>query len=220
MTRYGNDAIAWARDHMTWPQGYCLQWVRSCFDVGSHFASATDAWEGADRKHPTERGSAVPRGAPCYWTGGSQGYGHIALGVGKGYCLSTDAGGAGHVAKVKIDVLTSRWGLNFRGWAEDVNEVQVVNPKEGKPAAGWERVRISAVGPGKRNKDVEVVKRRLIQKVGNERELNTREFKDYWGNDMTGAYREWQRRLGFSGRDADGMPGHYSLRKLGLEVEH
>jgi len=218
MTRTGNDAIKWARDHMRWPEGYCLQWVRTCFDVGSHFGSASDAWEGADYKHPTERGSAVPRATPCYWTGGSQGYGHIALGVGKGYCLSTDAGGAGKVAKVKIDLLTARWGLNFRGWAEDVNEVRVKNPQAGQPAEGFDRIRISAVGPGKNNKDVHAVKKALRQKMGNEYDMNFETFVEFWGNGTTKAYRDWQRRLGFSGRSADGVPGEYSLRKLGLKV--
>src|SRR5690606_3445553 len=77
-------------------------------------------------------GGKAPRGAPVYWTGGSRGYGHIALGLGKGYCLSTDAGGSGRVAKIKIDKLTAWWGHHFQGWAEDVNGVRVYNRKKRK----------------------------------------------------------------------------------------
>lgn len=31
------------------------------------------------------------------------------------------------------------------------------------------------------------------------------------------AYGQWQRKLGFSGDDADGIPGMDSLKKLGLK---
>jgi hypothetical protein len=221
MPRTGREAIAWARDHMTWEPGYCLQWVRSSFDVGSLYPDANTAWRNANRKHRTEYGVHCPRGVPIWWTGGSHGYGHVALSLGDGWCLSTDAGGSGKVAKVRISDLTRRWGLNFQGWTEDINGVRVFTPKPPPPAAGWERVRIRAVGPGRPDsKDQEVVKRRIAQKMGAKKYSLDMDAKDVdsWGPALTTAYRAWQERLGLPDRYCDGRPGEYSLRKLGLEV--
>lgn len=179
---------------------------------------ATEAWDKAERKHRTNSGKHCPRNVPVWWTGGSAGHGHVALSVGNGHCISTDAAGPGKNAKVRIDDLTSRWGLNFRGWSEDINGVRVYDPKPRKPAAGWERVKLSAIGPKKRNKDVEVVKRRLHDKFGDRFDLNLGDLKDYWGDEMTKAYQAWQERLGYTGKDADGRPGPNSLKKLGLTI--
>lgn len=210
--------IKWARDHMSWPEGFCLQWVRSCFSVDARYFDAAEAWNEAGRRHRTNSGKHCPRGVPVWWTGGSSGHGHVALSVGGGYCLSTDAAGSGKCAKVKIDDLTANWGLDFRGWSEDINGARVYDPKPGAPAKGWERVKLSAIGPKQRNKDVEVVKRRLLAKLGDKHDLNMDDLKDFWGENMTTAYQAWQERLGFTGKDADGLPGRESLKRLGLEV--
>jgi hypothetical protein len=215
--RGGNKAIEWARKHLRWPAGYCLQWVRMCFDVAARYYDANEGWRNAQYKHRTSSGQHCPRGVPVWWTNST--HGHVALSVGDGYCINTDAGGAGVCARVKIDDLTRRWGLRFEGWSEDINGVRVYNPKAGEPAAGWERVRPSAVQLGKRNKDVEVVARRLVAKLGDKHGMDLSDrWKDYFGRRKQAAYREWQERLGFDGPDADGIPGPYSLRKLGLEV--
>jgi hypothetical protein len=213
-----SEPVKWARNHMRWEQGFCLQWVRSAFSVDSRFASASVAWREAKRKHPTNSGRHCPRNVPVWWTGGSQGFGHVAISVGDGRCLSTDAGGPGRVAKVDIDALTRRWGLNFQGWSEDINDVRVYDPHPGRPALGWERVKLSALRRNAHNKDIEVVKRRLHAKLGNRFDLNLDKFDDFWGDRMTVAYKAWQHRLGFTGNDADGRPGRQSLQKLGLTV--
>lgn len=128
--RSGKEAIKWARAHMAWPPGYCLQWVRMCFSVDPFYPDANTGWYEAEHKHPVNFGHQIPRGVPVWWTNGS--HGHVALSLGNGYCLSTDAGGEGHVAKVKIDNLTTWWGLNLRGWTADINGVRVYNrrPKD------------------------------------------------------------------------------------------
>jgi len=217
MTHVGpEEAIAWCRDHQTWQVGYCQQYVRTSFGVGSLYGSAAEAWEHVNHKHRTENGNNCPRGVPVFWTGGSHGYGHVAVSTGNGYCWSTDAGGPGQVAKVSINGLTSRWGLNFQGWAEDINEHQVyVIPEPKKPAEGWDRVRASQVGPGKDNLDVARVKFALRKMVGNEFGMDLEgKGTNIWGDKTTEAYKAWQKRLGFSGRDANGKPGDTSMRRL------
>jgi hypothetical protein len=215
--RAGNDAVAWARSNMRWPAGYCLQWTRNCFDVDPLYHDASDAWYGARHKHPTERGANCPRGVPVWWTGGSQGFGHVALSVGGGYCISTDAGGRGICAKVRIDDLTRRWGLNFRGWSEDINGVRVYEVIVDKPAPGWDKVNLGALDRGESNLDIERVKWALRRKVG-KGGMDFDRYKQHWGAAVTEQYKAWQRRLGFTGNDADGRPGPYSLRKLDLQV--
>lgn len=212
MTRGPRAAIKWAREHMRWEPGYCLQWVRSTFDVGSLYYDANEGWEKARYKHRVNTGNAVPKGVPVWWSNSS--HGHVALSVGDGWCLSTDAGGSGVVAKVRIDDLTRRWNLNLRGWTADINGVRVFTP-DPVPADGWDRVRLSAVGPGKpQSKDQRVVEVRLLKRFPN-RGLTV---DGVWGPKTTLAYAHWQERLGLPPRSCDGRPGKFSLSKLQLRV--
>lgn len=216
MTRTTPQAMEWYRDHMRWPAGLCLQWSRMGYDVDPLYPDASTAWQEAKFKHRTESGIHVPRGGLAYWTGGSRGFGHIAPGAGDGWCLSTDAGGAGVCARVRIDDLTRWWDLNFQGWAEDVNGVRVYNvaPPD-KPAAGWDRVSLGALDRGESNADIERVKWALRKKVGlGDMDLEGK-YKQHWGRATTEQYGKWQQRIGFSGSDADGRPGETSLRHLG-----
>ena len=74
-------------------------------------------------------------------------------------------------------------------------------------------VHLANLKPGKKNKDVRRVRRRLRKKgmkPGWGRKFN-RKFQD--------AYARWQRKLGYSGKEANGIPGRTSLGKLDLEVK-
>lgn len=75
-------------------------------------------------------------------------------------------------------------------------------------------VRLSRVKPGKRNNDVLLVKRRLKRRGFYKAENMTNHF----GSDLSNAYAEWQKHLGYKGSDADGTPGKGSLQKLGFRV--
>lgn len=75
-------------------------------------------------------------------------------------------------------------------------------------------VRVEALVPGKTNLDVYMVKRELSKAGLFAGELNKRFDKH-----LKIAYAAWQRRLGYEGDDADGVPGPYSLQQLGLKVK-
>jgi hypothetical protein len=227
--RKPNQAIAEARETRTFEEGHCLVFVRTMFNVPAHFPSAAAAWQGAEFKHRTKTGMQVPRGAPVYWTGGSQGFGHIAIATGDGRCWSSDAGGPGRTAKVSIDELTDKWNLSFQGWTEDVNTVRVFAPrkhrgaKDGAGGQGGEggpggkdrtRVRLQQLRPNPRD-DVREVQRALRQKLDAAKDL---QVDGYWTEDTQKAYAAWQRRCGFAGDDADGVPGRISLQRLGFAV--
>lgn len=100
--------------------GYCLQWSRERAAIGALYPDAATAWRYAVHRHKQD--PDPPRGAMCYWTGGSHGYGHIAVAIGGGKVRSTDAGGSGKVATVDIDWPTNHWGLPYAGWADNVND--------------------------------------------------------------------------------------------------
>ena len=99
--------------------GHCLEWARERADIPPVYDDAATAWANATGKRPGDR--HPPVGAAVYWTGGTSGYGHIAISVGDGKVRSTDAGGEGRVKTVGVDWATKAWGLRYAGWANSIN---------------------------------------------------------------------------------------------------
>lgn len=91
---------------------------------GDRDADAVDGWKKAkargqvvetkDIKSLTD----IPAGTLAYWTGGSRGYGHVAVTVGGGKVVSTDAPTWGTIGIVSIDWIAAHWGngLKFVGY--------------------------------------------------------------------------------------------------------
>lgn len=109
--------------------GYCLAECRQWAGIGPVYADASTAWRNTNDRHPGDR--TPPRGAAVYWTGGSSGYGHIAISLGGGLVRSTDAGGTGHVATRPIGWFDVNWPRNvYAGWAWDINEATIIHGPE------------------------------------------------------------------------------------------
>jgi hypothetical protein len=108
--------------------GYCLQQCRTWAGIAAGYPDASTAWRNTNDRHPGNR--TPPRGSAVYWTGGSKGYGHIAISLGNGKVRSTDAGGAGQCATVSLGWVESHWGLPYAGWAWDINEVTIPHGEE------------------------------------------------------------------------------------------
>lgn len=97
------------------------------------------------------------------------------------------------------------WRTNARKYA--INKVPAATNTITTP---MKKVWLVSVQPGKKNRQVATVQNAL-KKEG------------LYGGDVTGyfdvktkrAYAEWQKRLGYGGADADGVPGMVSLTKLG-----
>jgi cell wall-associated NlpC family hydrolase len=123
------ETVADAEDSTTNGPGQCLQWAREQAGIPSGAATAASAWEDADMKR---RGDTIPPpGAAVYWIGGSQGYGHVAISVGHGRVRSSDAGGTGQVATVRVGWITRNWDLQYVGWSNSINGYTI----PGVPAA-------------------------------------------------------------------------------------
>jgi len=103
--------------------GMCLQQSRIWADIGARYPDAATAWRNVNNKN---RNRKPPRGSIVWWTGGSRGFGHVAVSLGKGRVRSTDAGGAGRVATRTIGWFDRNWSsLNYAGWSWDINEVTI-----------------------------------------------------------------------------------------------
>ena len=210
------EAIATARD---WSRsrkwvgvGLCLATVRQYYGVGPGVPTAAASWAMSDHKRQVKSGTDCPRGVPVYWTGGSHGAGHIAISIGGGLCYSTDWKEAGRIDIARIDEITSRWGLDFKGFTWEVNGVQVWKPAPPKATVALENLK-----PGKSNADVLKVKKALKKKGYGKFILNVKSKK--YGRGAKIAYAKYQQRLGFNGKAADGVPGRLSLEKLGFRVK-
>jgi hypothetical protein len=117
-----------AENDRTNDPGMCLQQVRMWCGINARYPDAATAWRNTNDRHPGKKNA--PRGSAVFWTGGSKGYGHIALSLGNGKVRSTDAGGRGRVATVDIDWVARNWGQHYAGWSWDINEVTIPHPKE------------------------------------------------------------------------------------------
>jgi hypothetical protein len=107
--------------------GMCLQQSRQWAGIPARYPDAATAWRNANDKH---RDKNPPRGAAVYWTGGSRGFGHIAISMGKKRVRSTDANGWGRVATRPIGWFSRHWpSLKYAGWSWDINEVTIPHRK-------------------------------------------------------------------------------------------
>lgn len=82
-------------------------------------------------------------------------------------------------------------------------------------------IKVERLKPGKMNNDVLALKKRMIKKGLYEVPVNKKTGERpkpnrYFGKHLQKAYSEYQKSLGFTGSDANGLPGKTSLRKIGL----
>lgn len=118
----------------TYGVGECLWRVHDAYGVpsnGTHDAAAM--WAASTAKHGQTDPHLIPRGAPVFWTGGTHGYGHVAIGAGAGRCWSTDILRPGRFDLVDIDLIRRQWGLRLVGWTEDIDGVHVFTPRQPHP---------------------------------------------------------------------------------------
>lgn len=97
-------------------------------------------------------------------------------------------------------------GINMDGFRSQVRKALEAGPSV-------PTVRLSKLQPGKRNKHVLRVKRRLERKGFFNGKPN-----NYFGKGLRTSYTKWQKHLGYEGDDANGIPGKESLQKLGFRV--
>lgn len=211
-------------------RGLCLAFVRTCWGFPpTGIYDANEAWRRTTRKRLK---GTPPPGAPIYWAVGK--HGHIALSAGNGRCYSNDIRRRGRIDLVPISEITRKWGARYRGWAEDYvgTRLPLSTGGGGGGGGGGERP------PARRTVDLSrliaaaqqdpkrpqggttkgsVTSVKIVEAaLQAEGLLSSRYAGDgAFGSATVKAYSKWQRKLGFTGKDANGIPGRKSLERLG-----
>lgn len=195
---------------------------------------------------PTADWHGVPRGAPIFYRGPIEAgveYGHIVtfFGVTDAGPLvwSNDVVAQGKMTMVSPLWFLSHWGHTLLGWTGDLNGVdlhlgsddsgagQKTAQKTAHMRAASATVSVASVvtaakaDPGRpqehRTKgcydDVLPVEKALVAMGWLPASLADGAF----GTSTVTAYQKWQRSLGYTGKDADGIPGEVSLSRLGAK---
>lgn len=96
--------------------GECLHTCRTAWGLPGGSPSAAAQWESIPHSH--RHFGPAPLGAPIFWTGGSVGYGHIALSDGHGSVWSTDLPVEAHVGLVSVPSVIESWpNHQLAGWS-------------------------------------------------------------------------------------------------------
>lgn len=135
MTNTPDQAIAFAKQRVAsgyqLPVGDCLGSLRDDYwGPGSHAYGGT-AYQAYLATKVRGTGPA-PAGALHFWSGGSKGAGHIALGLDDKNCISTDFGPTGYIGDGRERIVaigsihTSDPALVYLGWTRDLDGEVVV----------------------------------------------------------------------------------------------
>jgi hypothetical protein len=189
------------------------------FGVGPKFETATRAFNGTQHRHTT----TPPAGVPVWWDKGRttaqfpEGLGHVAVSLGGGKIRSTDWPSKGKVGTTTIAKLNATWTKQrYRGWSEDINGVRVfiqpAIPGTPPPKVSLSKV-VQAARSGSKAPGVLIVQQALKREFG----LDFSSGPGFYGPRTKDSYARWQRKLGFTGADADGFPGKKSLTRLGTK---
>lgn len=123
---------------------WCLAVAQRTFNVAPFAASAQIAWNWNNTKHQDRN---LPDGCfvPIWWTGGAQGYGHVAIAKRTGNRIQIWSSPYRHKPffdyfegelNATIDTVSRIYGVNYAGWTETMNTTRVVewvNPPQLKP---------------------------------------------------------------------------------------
>lgn len=134
MTRTVSQALAYLRRERNtgakFPAGMCKQETREAYLIPSDGSDdATEAW--SRTRHRLTKSDPWTPGAFAWWTGGSEGHGHVAIcDTTPGYVWSVDALRAGHWDRVLLASISAQWSqLREAGFSADIEGVKVVNVK-------------------------------------------------------------------------------------------
>lgn len=203
------EAVKNARAYKTCRVGQCLMYSRTWLEIGSQNPSAAAAWANATYKHPGDR--SVPKGAPVFWTGGSRGFGHIAIVTSPGdnpTIRSTDVTYAGVVNEVQLSWFDSHWpGLKYAGWAESLNGVIIpwLHGQQSQTGSQYDHGDVYVAKLKQGTKDSDSVAR-LAYRLKNHQKMpgshKPQQIHHNYNQDMLEAVRYWQRNI--AGKDVKG----------------
>lgn len=194
------DAVANARSYKTCRPGQCLMYSRTWLEIGSANPTAAAAWANAVYRHAGDR--SVPKGAPVFWTGGSRGYGHIAIVVSPGdnpIIRSTDVTYAGVVNEAPLSWFDAHWtSLHYAGWAESLNGVTIPWLHTKDTGSQYDHGDVYVEKLHKGQQDSVSVGRLSYRLMHHAQMPNSHRPEKIWrkyNDDMVEAVRYWQRNI-------------------------
>jgi hypothetical protein len=222
------DARAWAVGQTAKPaqnwSGMCQKFARSCVNAGSWATSALNAWNSTPAIH---RHTNAPRGGALAYFGDTQpGHAVFVDPANPAYCFSSDILRPGKIDRVPIKLITTKWGLRYRGWIDWTSSgalslvpIAVVKPvvtPASKPAVSLKNL-ISAAksdpklaqGKSTYPQDTKIVEDALRK----EGLLKISLLDGAFGTSTVTAYAAWQKKCKVT--PANGIPDAVSLKKLG-----
>lgn len=104
-------------------KGFCERFTRTAYGYPGLYPSAIAHWRDSvrtGRSHPGDLNP--PAGALVFWSGGSKKYGHVALSIGGGNVVSTDAKRPGKADVVSIAHINRTWrSFKYEGWSDPMH---------------------------------------------------------------------------------------------------
>ena len=206
----------------------CQGFVRTTVNAAPYGTSALKAWQSIPKVHRHQ--GEPPAGSIAYFDYPAiEGEaGHSVYVVENGMCFSNDIKVRGEIDLVHYTDIVRKWGMRYLGWIDWTPSGSLnLKPAPAKPPVSLARVDLSDVqkaarlDPSRRTgavtpqskADVILVERALVDL----RLLQQKYADGSYGTKTVEAYAKYQRQLGFSGKDANGIPGIKSMRKLGKE---
>jgi hypothetical protein len=195
--------------------GWCLEWcVRTVYNIsgpyrwGGNGANwAINYWLAAKkygRVVETNDPTRIPRGAMTFSKGASK-YGHVFIALGDGLCASTDYPTPRKIGMVRITDLLFGWGHRLLGYIEITGDG--VDLRDPGPV---DRMNPANYFVGAHGDHVLWLGQRLKAKGYPTRYAPT---KDFTNSDLK-AVAWFQRKQGWTGQAADGLPGNETLKRL------
>lgn len=216
--RTGHEAGLWFRSQVGKAEFHlmCKAFVRTGFNViPSTSQTAIECWREAQHKHPTQDAESIPAFVPVFLDTSAAAE-HVVGTVGRDsaghrLCVSTDAGPNHTIGLVRLATLAAEWGPII-GWTEDLDGQRIWTPPVVLPTVALAHMVDAAnLHHGAYRPEARLVERALAAEG-----LLDRKWVDGWyGPRSVAAYAGWQRKLGYTGAAANGIPGHDSLTRLG-----
>jgi hypothetical protein len=195
----------------------CKAFVRAeVFNVSpSTSGTAIECWREAQHKHVTQDAEKIPAFVPVFMDTSAAAE-HVLATVGRDsaghrLAVSTDAGPGRTIGLVRLADLSRSWGP-ILGWSEDFDGQRVWTPPAPLPVIELNHMIDAArLHHGAHRTEARLVERALVAE-----NLLDRKWVDGWfGHRSVLAYAGWQRRCGYTGTAANGIPGRDSLTRLG-----
>lgn len=204
-------------------EGMCQAFCHDIYGVGALYGSAYAQWLAADDSHKHRGGDPnhAPVGSLLCFKGSSR-FGHIMIAAhpfadGRKAAYSNDLVKPGQINKVGRHRPITQWSQDYLGYITTINNYEIHIPS--KPVVHLDSIVRAAHNdpPGEQGHKTAPHQVRIVERALHREGLLPERYSEdgSFGSSTLHAYSRWQRHLGYDGRDANGIPGLSSLRRLG-----